>query len=72
MATIKAMLPSEIAELYGVSVKTLNNWLKPFREGNVLKRKNSHYYTPKQVKYIFECLDPPETKNTETVEAVSK
>jgi len=69
--TIKAMLPSEIARLYGVSVKTLNNWLSPFRIGDVLKRKKSHYYTPKQVKYIFECLDPPETKNAENAKAVS-
>jgi len=63
--TIKAMLPSEIAGLYGVSVKTLNNWLKPFREGGALKRGNSHYYTPKQVQFIFDKLNPPETKKVE-------
>jgi len=57
--TIKAMLPSEIAGLYGVSVKTLNNWLKPFRKGDVLNRGKSKFYTPKQVKYIFECLGDP-------------
>jgi transposase len=57
--TIKAMLPSEIAALYGVSVRTLNNWLRPFRIGDVLKRKKSKYYTVKQVAYIFECLGAP-------------
>jgi len=57
--TIKAMLPSEIARLYGVSVRTLNNWLRPFRKGDVLKREKSKYYTPKQVEYIFDCLGQP-------------
>jgi hypothetical protein len=58
--TIKAMKPSEVAELYGVDVRTLNNWLIPFYVDDTLKRGNSDYYTPKQVKYIFDCLNPPE------------
>ena len=69
--TIKAMLPSELAALYRVSVKTLNKWLKPFSDDGVLEREKSNYYTPKQVRYIFKCLDPPEVKIVETVEPSS-
>ncbi len=57
---ITPMLPCEIARLYGVTIRTLNNWLRRFREGDVLKRVNTRYYTIKQVRYIFKCLGEPE------------
>ncbi len=68
--TIKAMLPGEIARLYGVSVRTLYNWLKPFDQKK-LERKTTRYFTPKQVRYIFKCLDYPETKIIESAEPSS-
>jgi hypothetical protein len=54
---IKAMLPSEIADLYGVKPKTLTRWLKDMK--SELVRKNSKYYTPLQVLRIFNFLGNP-------------
>lgn len=54
---LKAYLTKELAELYGVSAKTFNNWIKPIR--SKLGTKQSKYYTPKQVALIFDFLNPP-------------
>jgi len=68
--TAIAMRPRELAGLYGVDVRTFRNWLKPF-DKKKLKREGTHFYSPKQVRYIYECLDPPEINSTKTEEAVN-
>jgi transposase len=57
---VNAMKPSELARLYNVDVKTFNKWLKPFNKNGELKRYDTDFYSPKQVKYIFECLGYPD------------
>ncbi len=54
---IKPYTPSELADVYGVSRKTLNTWLKPHREA--VGKRESIYYTALQVKIIFEKLGLP-------------
>jgi transposase len=56
---IKAMLPSELADLYKVNVKTFIDWLKPFNKNGELKRNKTNFYSIKQVQYIFDCLGNP-------------
>jgi transposase len=56
---IKAMLPSEVAELYGVSIATINRWLNKINKNGELNRENTNFYTPAQIKYIFEKLGVP-------------
>ena len=53
-AAIKPYTPSEIADLYGVSLKVLNRWLKPHRAA--IGKREGLYYTALQVKSIFEVL----------------
>ncbi len=57
--TIKPMKPSEVASLYNIDVRTLYNMLKPF-DKDKLKRIKTQFFSPKQIRYIFECLDYPE------------
>ena len=54
---LKAYSLSEVAMLYEVSGKTLKTWLKPFN--NEIGQKLGRYYTPKQMKLIFERLGMP-------------
>ncbi len=54
---LKAYSLSEVAVIYEVSGKTLNTWLKPFK--NEIGKKVGRYYTPKQMKLIFERLGLP-------------
>ena len=54
---IKPYTHMDLAELYGISYKTLYKWLKPFRDE--LGKKQGYYYTIPQVKIIFEKLDYP-------------
>ena len=46
-----------LAEQYSVSVKTINNWLKPIK-GLELKT-NVRILTPKQVELIYKHLGEP-------------
>jgi hypothetical protein len=48
----------ELATLYRVSYKTFRAWLVPHLEK--VGKKNSKYYTAKQVRIIFELLGEPE------------
>lgn len=54
---IKAYNKSELAQLYGRSLKTFNAWLLPHIEkvGDFKGRS----YTPAQVKIIFQILGEP-------------
>lgn len=54
---LKAYSKKEMADLYQVSVKTFNNWLKPFEEKVGAKR--GRYYTVNQVKTIIEAIGYP-------------
>jgi hypothetical protein len=47
----------ELVALYGISLKTLNKWLKPFEQK--IGRPNGRYYTITQVKIIFSYLGFP-------------
>ena len=54
---LKAYSLKELAGLYECSSKTMRTWLKPFEKE--LGPRMGHYYTPKQVKIIFERLGIP-------------
>lgn len=64
MVEIKTYTKSELAALYGISPKTLRGWMKKIRkqlhETGYIKKQS--ILTPKQVKIIFEHLDPPPEK----------
>jgi hypothetical protein len=51
---------TELAELYECSLKTLKTWLRYFEKE--LGPRMGHYYTPKQIKIIFEELGVPREK----------
>lgn len=57
---IKPQSKQELANAYGVSPRTLNRWLLPFRER--IGRRMGHTYTPKQVSIIYELLGPPSSE----------
>jgi hypothetical protein len=54
---IKSYHKWELAVLYDVGVKQFDAWIEPHKDkiGEQIGKK----YTPKQVRIIFECLDPP-------------
>ncbi len=54
----KFYAPGELADLYGVSLKTFNAWLKPFA-AEIGKRPRTYYYNAKQVQVIFDKLGNP-------------
>jgi hypothetical protein len=54
---IKPQTTKELAHAYGVSTRTINNWLSPFREQ--IGPRIGHVYTPKQVAIIYEALGHP-------------
>ena len=58
---MKAMSKSELAHRAGVSVNTLANWLKPYREDLAAMglRPNAKVLPPHIVKYLTEklCID---------------
>lgn len=53
----KAYSVSELADLYEVSNKTINNWLRPFKYD--IGQKVGRLYTVRQVNIIFEKLGEP-------------
>lgn len=55
---IKTYSVKEVAGLYGISGKTLKNWLSPF-EIEIGERRG-YFYNPRQVGIIFERLGLPE------------
>ena len=60
MATTTKIIPlskSELAIAYGVSLNTLNSWLKPFRKE--IGEYRGKVFTPKQVKLIYDLLGQP-------------
>lgn len=47
----------ELSQLYDMSVKTMNRWLKP--HSDAIGKRHGRYYTVKQIKQIFELLGLP-------------
>jgi hypothetical protein len=54
---IKPYSVSELATLYGVSRRTIRNWIAP--HSDLVGVKIGHIYTALQVKLIFEKLGLP-------------
>lgn len=56
--TIRACSISELADMYGVSLKTFRAWLQPHQDA--IGKRVGRYYTTLQVRIIFERLGYPE------------
>jgi len=54
---LKSYSITELAELYQRSIKSMKTWLKPLQKE--IGPRMGHFYTPKQVKIIFEELGIP-------------
>lgn len=54
---IKACSKKDLKELYGVSYKTIRNWLKPM--ASEIGPLHGRYYTAAQAKIIFDNLGYP-------------
>lgn len=55
---VKPQTKQELAHAYGVSTRTLTNWMAPFKDK--IGKRFGHTYTPKQVKIIYELLGEPQ------------
>ncbi len=55
---LKAYSKKEVAELYEISAKSLQTWLTPFEKE--LGPRVGRFYSPRQMKIIFEKLGIPE------------
>jgi len=54
---IVAKTKSQLAAEYGISVKTLNKWIKPFQDE--INSSSSRIFTPNQVIIIYEKIGYP-------------
>jgi hypothetical protein len=54
---IKPYSKQELANLYKIGVRSMTTWLEPFKSH--IGKRHGRYYTPKQVKVIFEKLGLP-------------
>ncbi len=54
---IKAYSKQELADLYEIGVRSMTTWLEPFRRE--IGVRHGRYYSPKQVRIIFEKLGLP-------------
>ena len=54
---VRAYSLGELAILYGISVRTMNRWLKPHME--IVGKRQGRFYTVKQIELIFEQLGLP-------------
>ena len=54
---IKPYSKQELADLYNIGVRSMSTWLYPFKKE--IGIRYGRYYTPKQVKVIFEKLGLP-------------
>jgi hypothetical protein len=55
--TIKPYTIGELCNIYEVTNKTMNTWLRPHAE--VIGKREGRYYTALQVEIIFEKLGLP-------------
>jgi hypothetical protein len=56
-APIRAYTTGELIELYDIKRHTWYRWMK--KHAHVVGPKEGRVYTPKQVRIIFEQIDPP-------------
>lgn len=56
---VKAYTITELARLYGISLKTMRTWLSPHQHH--IGPRLGRYYTVLQVRRIFECLGQPDS-----------
>ena len=56
---LKAYSIKEMAQFYGICERTMKSWLTPYQQEIGLKL--GRFYTPRQVKIIFDKLGIPET-----------
>lgn len=54
---VKPYMLCELSNIYGISSKTMSNWLKPFEKQ--IGFRNGRYYNVKQVTVIFNNLGVP-------------
>ena len=54
---VKPQTKQELANAYGVSTRTLTNWIAPFKDKIGIRL--GHTYTPKQVQIIYDLLGEP-------------
>lgn len=54
---IKAYSKRELADLYKIGVRSITTWLEPFKKD--VGTRHGRYYSPKQVRIIFEKLGLP-------------
>jgi hypothetical protein len=54
---LRPYTPLQLSEMYQVSKKTFNKWLKPFAAE--IGRRNGHFYTINQVQVIIEKIGFP-------------
>ncbi len=54
----RPMTKTELAILYGVSTKTLNKWIKPFKE-EIGATTGTYILTINQVRTIFDKIGEP-------------
>ncbi len=55
--TLKPLTSLQLAELYGISLKTFYRWVTPFKAD--IGDKRGRYYTNAQVKIILQKLGMP-------------
>ncbi|MEM8968786.1 MAG: hypothetical protein AAGE93_20385 [Bacteroidota bacterium] len=61
--SVKPQTKQELAHAYGVTIRTLTNWIAPHEER--IGVRHGHTYTPKQVQIIYELLGEPINTNEE-------
>ncbi len=57
MVEIRPYSKQELADLYDIGVRSITTWLKPFEKE--IGKRHGRYYSPKQIRYIFEKLGYP-------------
>lgn len=53
----RAKTLKDLAIEYGVSEDVFRNWIRPFKDE--IGKRVGFFYTPKQIRIIYERLDPP-------------
>jgi uncharacterized protein YjcR len=53
----KPLTPGELADMYGVSAKTLRTWL--VKHEQKIGQRVAKYFTTRQVKMIYKCIGCP-------------
>ncbi len=54
---VVAQSKNELAEAYGVTLKTFNSWIEPLQD--IIGEYRGKSFTPKQVEIIYDLLGRP-------------